>query len=146
MTATPAPIAAEPPTAEPSAFDEAAAVSDDLTVRAPPTDTVPAPTVADAEALTIVTATAAATETGPPEVDADGVVLEPLPDPPLAEEAAPACERSPVTWPSTPPDGAELDVPPADAVAEPFVVLVPVAVKVAAPPTVSERFVVAVTE
>ena len=145
MTATPAPIAAEPPTAEPSALDEAAAVSDDFTVRAPPTDTVPAPTVADAEALTIVTATAAATETGPPEVDADGVVLEPLPAPPAADDALPAVERSPVTWPSTPPDGAELDVPPADAVAEPFVVLVPVAVKVAAPPTVSERFVVAVT-
>ena len=57
----------------------------------------------------------------------------------------PAFERSPATWPSTPPDGAELDVPFADAVADPFVEVVPVAVTDAAPPTVSVRFVVAVT-
>ena len=53
--------------------------------------------------------------------------------------------RSPVTWPSTPPLGAELDVPVDDAFAEPLVELVPVAVNVAAPVTASERFVVAVT-
>ena len=37
VIATPAPIAAEPPVAEPSAFEAAAAVSDDVTVSAPPT-------------------------------------------------------------------------------------------------------------
>ena len=101
--------------------------------------------VAFAEALAIVTATAAATETGPPEVVADGVELEPEPEPPLADETLPAFERSPATWPSTPPDGAELDVPFADAVADPSVVIEPVAVKDAAPVTSRERFVVAVT-
>ena len=91
-----------------------------------------------------MTATAAATDTGPPEVDADGVEAPP-PEPPCADERAPALPRSPATWPSTPPDGAELDVPFAEAVAVPFVVLEPVAVNDAAPPTVSARLLVAVT-
>ena len=144
MIATPAAIAAEPPVAEPSAFEAAPAVSDEVTVSAPPADTLP-PSVAFAEALAIVTATAAATDTGPPDVDADGVAVELEPDPPLAADWLPAFERSPATWPSTPPDGAELEVPFADAVADPFVVEEPVALIVAAPPTVSERLVVADT-
>jgi hypothetical protein len=98
VIATPAPIAAEPPVADPSAFEAAAAVSDEVTVSAPPADTVIPPcSVAFADALAIVTATAAATETGPPEVEADGVVLAPEPEPPVADEALPACERSSAT-------------------------------------------------
>ena len=143
VIATPAATAAEPPVAEPSAFEAAAAVSDDVTVSAPPA--VTEPTVACADALAIVTATAAATDTGPPEVDADGVELPPEPEPPLPDERLPALLRSPATWPSTPPAGAELDVPFADAVAEPLVEEVPVAVNDAAPPTVSERLLVAET-
>jgi hypothetical protein len=146
VTATAAAIAAEPPAAEPSAFEAAAAVSDDVTVSTPPTDTVIPPwSVAFAEAVAIVTAIAAATDTGPVDVDADGAAPALDPEPPLPDERLPEFERSPATWPSTPPDGAELDVPFADAVAEPFVELVPVAVKVAAPVTLSERLLVAVT-
>ena len=144
MIATPAPIAAEPPVAEPSAFEAAAAVSEDVTVSAPPALTLPG-SVAFADAPTIVTATAAATDTGPPDVEADGVEAELAPEPPFAADWLPAVERSPATWPSTPPDGAALDVPFADAVADPFVVEEPVALNDAAPATVRERFVVAVT-
>ena len=97
VIATPPPIAAEPPVAEPSAFEPAAAVSDDFTVRAPPTETAPPLTIAFAEALAIVTATAAATDTGPPEVDADGVELPPDPEPPFPDERPPALLRSPAT-------------------------------------------------
>ena len=146
MIATPAPIAAEPPVAEPSAFDAAAAVSDAFKVSPPPADTDTADgSVALAEALAIVTATAAATDTGPPEVDADGVELPPEPEPPLPDDRLPAFERSPATWPSTPPDGAELDVPVAEAVAELFVEVDPVAVNDAVPVTLSERLDVALT-
>ena len=147
VIATPAPIAADPPLAEPSAFETAAAISEDVRVSAPPlATTTPPGSVAIAESVAIVTATAAATEIGPPEVDAAGVEAELEPAPPAAEECVPAFVRSPFTWPVTsPPGGGLLDVPPVDAFAEPFDVAVPVAEKDAAPPTVSERFVVAVT-
>jgi hypothetical protein len=97
VIATAAAIAAEPPVAEPSAFEAAALVSDDFTVNAPPADTVPLPTVAVADAVAIVTAIAAATETGPVEVDADGAAPPLVPEPPLPDESAPAFERSPAT-------------------------------------------------
>ena len=74
VIATPAPIAAEPPVAWPSAFEAAAGVSEDVTVSAPPALNSPE-RVACAVAVASVTATAAATETGPPEVDAKGVVV-----------------------------------------------------------------------
>ncbi len=89
VIATPAPIAAEPPVAEPSAFDAAAAVSDDVTVSAPPTDDrAAARRWPWPRRSTIVTATAAATDTGPPEVDADGVVAALEPEPPFADGGA----------------------------------------------------------
>jgi hypothetical protein len=53
--------------------------------------------VALALAADIVSATAAATPTGPPEVDALGVVAPPLVDPPLAAAALSAWLRSPDT-------------------------------------------------
>jgi hypothetical protein len=83
MIATPAPIAAEPPVAEPSAFDFAEAVSEDFKVSVPPIPTtIPPGSVAFADAFESVTATAAATETGPPEVVAEGAVDELEPEPP----------------------------------------------------------------
>jgi hypothetical protein len=98
VTATAAAIAAEPPAAEPSAFEAAAAVSDDVTVSTPPTDTVIPPwSVAFAEAVAIVTAIAAATDTGPVDVDADGAEPALDPEPPLPDERPPAFERSPAT-------------------------------------------------
>jgi hypothetical protein len=146
VIATPAPIAAEPPVAEPSAFDFAAAVCDDLSVSVPPTVmTSPAGSVALALAFSIVIATAAATVTPPEEVDAEGVDVPPEVAPPEAAAVESAWLRSPATCPSTPPAGVELDVPLADALAEPFVVLEPVAWSVAAPPTTSSRRLVALT-
>ncbi len=62
------------------------AVSDDVSVSAPVTVAPPPPSVAFAPPLTIVTATAAATETGPPEVVADGVDVEPSPEPPFDDD------------------------------------------------------------
>jgi hypothetical protein len=144
VIATPAPIAAEPPVAEPSAFDFAVGVSEDVSVSVPPIATVvPIGSVAFADAFEIVTATAAATATPPLEVDADGVALEPEPDPPFAPAVLSAWLRSPATWPSTPPAGDELDVPLADAVALPFADEEPVARKLAALATTSARLVVA---
>ncbi|HEX7526909.1 MAG TPA: hypothetical protein VF327_11410 [Gaiellaceae bacterium] len=99
---------------------------------APVTVTVPVDSVAFAPPLTIVTATAAATEIGPPDVVADGVEVPPAPEPPLVEESVFAFERSPATCPSTPP-GVELGEPFADAVALSLVVVVPVALNVAVP-------------
>jgi hypothetical protein len=96
--------------------------------------------------LAIVTATAAATEIVPPDVDAGGAVVPVEPVlPPLLPARPPAFERSPATWPSTLPPGAELDVPLADAVAVPFVVEEPVAEMLAAPVTASVRLLDAVT-
>jgi hypothetical protein len=116
-----------------------------MTLSAPPAVSAPE-TLACADADAIVTATAAATEIGPPEVDAEGVPVPPEPEPPAAMDCAPAFERSPATWPSTPPDGAELDVPFADAVAVLLVVEEPAAVTLAAPVTMSVPLVVAETE
>ncbi|HTZ04676.1 MAG TPA: hypothetical protein VMB53_02875 [Gaiellaceae bacterium] len=99
---------------------------------------------AEADAVVTVTATAAATETGPPEVVADGVEAPP-PEPPAADAVESAKLLWFATWLSTPPGGTELEVPVDDAVAVPFVVEVPAAVMLAAPVTVSERNVVAPT-
>ena len=110
-------MAAEPPAAEPSAFEPAAAVSDAFTVRAPPTvNARPEGSVALADPLAIVTADCRGDRNRAAGVEADGVELEPEPEPPLADERLPAFVRSPATWPSTPPDGAELEVPFAEAV------------------------------
>jgi hypothetical protein len=86
------------------------------------------------DAFVIVTAIAAATLIGPALVEADGVIAPPLPAPPFAPATPSAWLRSPATWPSTPPAGAEDDVPPALAVALDDVVDGPFAVKLAAPP------------
>jgi hypothetical protein len=146
VIATPAPTAAEPPAALPSAFDAAAAISDAVIVNAPALTVTPTGNIACDDALTIVTETAAATETGPPEVDADGACVKLEPEPPAAADWLPADPRASETWPSTPPDGAEDEVPFADAVAEPLVVDVPDALNVAAPVTFNGRAVVTVTE
>lgn len=98
VIATPTPIAAEPPVALPSAFAAADTVSDDFKVSTPPDVTVTASgTVAFADAFRMVTATAAATETGPPDVDGAGVALEPDPETPLLDAVVPAFVRSPFT-------------------------------------------------
>src|SRR6266516_1970795 len=73
-------------------------------------------------AFWMLMAIAAATEIPPLEVDADGVAAAPpSPEPPFALEVLDACERSPATWLSTPPDGASDEflsgAPAADAVA-----------------------------
>lgn len=145
VIATPAPTAAVPPVDDPSPFEPAATVSDDVTVSAPPAEIVtPAGRIAWANGRTTVTATAAATETGPLDVVVVGVVGPPAPEPPAASEVPPAKLRWSATWPSTPPLG-EPDVPVDDAVAVSLVVEVPAAVMLAAPPTVSDRIAVAVT-
>ncbi|HEX7526908.1 MAG TPA: hypothetical protein VF327_11405, partial [Gaiellaceae bacterium] len=108
VIATAAAAAVAPPTAaEPSAVEPAAAVSVALTVKAPPEviETVDG-RVASAPALEIVTVIAAATEIVPDEVEADGVAVEPEPEPPLEDAAVLALDRSPATCPSTPPKGA----------------------------------------
>ena len=87
VIATPAPTAAEPPVAEPSAFDPAAPVSDEVSVNVPPAlNDNAAGNVAFADADASVTATAAATDTGPADVDADGAPVALDPEPPLAVE------------------------------------------------------------
>ena len=99
VIATPAAIAAAPALlAVPSALVEAAACSWDFSERRPPAETVtPAGIVAFAETFAIVIATAAATLTPPPEVEALGVVVEPEPAPPLAAAVLSAWLRSPAT-------------------------------------------------
>jgi hypothetical protein len=97
VIATPAPIAADPPVADPSATDFAAGVSDALNSNKPPELNEPAGNVAFADAFAIVTATAAATDTGPAEVEAEGVEVAPEPEPPFAAAAASAWPRSPAT-------------------------------------------------
>ena len=69
--------------------------------------------------------------------------VPPEPVPPAAAAAVSAWLRSPATWPSTSPDGAEDEVPFADAVAPDDVVDGPIAVKVTAPPAVMSPKVVA---
>ena len=70
-----------------------------MSVSAPPAvTTVPPGSVAFADALAIVTATAAATDTGPPDVDADGVELaSSTRSRRCRTRAPPAFERSPAT-------------------------------------------------
>ena len=140
-----APIAADPPVvALPFAVDDASAASLEWSVRRPPLVTVtPTGIVALAVAFATVTATAAATLIGPPLVEALGVFVPPEPVPPAAAAAVSAWLRSPATWPSTSPDGAEDEVPFADAVAPDDVVDGPIAVKVTAPPAVMSPKVVA---
>jgi len=148
VIATPAATASAPPVAaEPFAVEAADPVSEEVTVSAPPAESRPA-TVEDADALAIVTATAAATETGPLEVVALGGAPPVAPLPPELVAAVLALARSPATWLSTlvgAPGCPLAGAPFADAVAEPADVDVPVALIVAAPPTVSDRFVEAVT-
>ncbi len=89
VTATPAPIAAEPPVAEPSAELAASAFAAEARVTVPPAwieDTVGAITVRTVS-VEIATPTAAATATEPSEVSALGCVASP-------ESARP---RSPAT-------------------------------------------------
>jgi hypothetical protein len=86
VIATAAPIAAEPlVVALPFALDDASPVSLALSVRRPPLVT-PMPVGIDAvdRAVVIVSATAAATAIGPPEVDALGALAVPEPAPPFA--------------------------------------------------------------
>src|SRR5438067_181781 len=140
VIATAAPMAAEPPVALPSAVDDACARPPVDRVSAAPALTGTMPSVARADALTTDTATAAAMLTPPCDVEACGVAgvsLEPVV--PLADAALSACERSPATWPSMPPAGAEL-VPPALAVAVDETVDGAFAVSVIAPPACSDAW------
>jgi len=94
-----APIAAEPPVvALPLAVLDASAVSEDDSVSRPPLETV-TPSGIDAveRAFVTVTATAAATLIGPPDVDALGVLVVPEPAPPFADAVESAKLRSPPT-------------------------------------------------
>jgi hypothetical protein len=94
-----APMAADPPVvALPFAVDDASAVSLALSVRRPPLVTV-MPVAIDAveRAVVTVSATAAATLIGPPEVDALGVLVVPEPMPPFAVAVESAKPRSPPT-------------------------------------------------
>ena len=81
VIATPAAIAAGPALAAvPLPLLDASAFSALLTVSAPPAFTIaPARMVAFAETFAIVIATAAATLIPPPDVEADGVAVEPEP-------------------------------------------------------------------
>jgi hypothetical protein len=94
-----APMAADPPVvALPFAVEDASAVSDDESVSRPPLETVtPAATEAVEVAFVIVRATAAATEIGPLEVEALGVLVAPEPLPPFVLACASAALRSPAT-------------------------------------------------
>ena len=105
LIATAAPIPTELLFAEPSAVAFASVFAALFSVSVPPAVSA-APTVAVDDVVAKLTATAAATATGPSLVEADGVGVEPPPEPPLPDAVELACERSPATWPSTPPDGA----------------------------------------
>jgi hypothetical protein len=143
VIATPAPTAALPPVALPSAIDAARADSDEKIVSAPVlTIAPPAATSARLETFASVTATAAATLTGPPDVVALGVAAVPEPVPSFAPAAVSAKPRWSPTWPVTslePPEGE----PAADAVAVDDVFDGPVALSVVAAPALIERLSVA---
>jgi hypothetical protein len=98
--ATPAPIVAvAPPEADPSALAVEPVAAAELNVNTPPALTVnPLPTTAACDVvLTTLIPIAAATDTFPPDVDADGVEADLSPPPPLAESVAAALDRSPCT-------------------------------------------------
>src|SRR5947209_16789629 len=76
-------------TAEPSDFALASVFAELFSEKAPPATTVtPLPTYAWEVEKTIVTATAAATETGPEDVDADALPSPPDPCAPLPEASS----------------------------------------------------------
>ena len=85
LIATAIPTAPDPPSAaDPSALAFASVLADDRTVTEPPAMIVtPVTIVASEEVSAMLIATAAPTAIGPSEVDADGVAVEPEPDPPL---------------------------------------------------------------
>ena len=105
---------------------------------------VPSAIVEVVELSAMETATAAATEMPPPEVEADGVGVEAPPEPPLADERLLALLRSPLTVSSTPVPGAPADgacaAPLALAVASLSVEDVPSAWKEMAPAAVMLRY------
>src|SRR5438270_2340236 len=109
---------------------------------------MPSANVARELEFAIVTATAAATLTPPPDVEADGVFVPPEPAPPLEPAVLSAWFRSPCTWPSTLwlPSPLSSGAPAADALAEVDTALCPVAWNPTGPPAVRSRRVVAATE
>src|SRR5438067_9703318 len=103
VIATAAPMPAEPPVvALPFAVAEASASRRECSASRPPLLTLAQHRiVAWADASLMVSAIAAATLIGPADVDAEGVLVVPEPEPPLVDAALSACPRSPATWLST---------------------------------------------
>jgi hypothetical protein len=139
VIATPTPtFALPPPVAEPSAFEVAVTVAAELSESAPAAViTVAAGTSARTNVSVTLSATAAPTETGPPEVEAlGGLAAEP--PPPFAELVEDANDRSPAICESTLPP-AESGAPFAPASASADVVTTAAALNETAPAEISDR-------
>lgn len=139
FSATPTPTFAEPPpVAEPSAFEVTDTVTEELSESAPAaTIETPAGTTAREKTSVTFSASAAPTETEPPEVEALGGVTA-VPPPPFAVLVEDAKLRSPANCESTLPP-AESGAPLAPASASAEVDTTAAAENVTAPAEVSDR-------
>src|SRR5258706_7307272 len=145
VIAMPTPIEADPPEAAlPLAVEDASAASLEWSVSAPPLETIAVTgIVARALAFATVTAIAAATLIGPPEVEALGVPVGPEVSPPFAPAVKFANPRWLPTWLSTLPPPLLSGAPAALPVAVDDEVDGPNAVNMTAPAAVRARSVVA---